>query len=97
MSNAALEGVVLLIAKPLATSELRMQSAYLGHGIVVGGTEGCLGRGGALDAEALIVVVVERVESIGIVDHYIEEGLPIGRLSDILALQGAPHHLHQLA
>lgn len=47
--------------------------------------------------DTLVVVVVQRVKGIGVVDHHIEENLSVGRLGDILVLQGAPHHLHQLA
>ena len=47
-----------------------MQAAYLGHGIVIGGTKWCLGRGCTFDGEAFVVVVIERVEGIGVVRDY---------------------------
>ena len=39
LTDAALERVVLLVAKPLATTELVMQATDFGHGILVRGTE----------------------------------------------------------
>ena len=51
---------------------------------------------GAFDGKSLVVVVVERVESVGVIYYHIEQSLPVWDCGDVLVLEGAAYHLHQL-
>ena len=72
LPNAAFEGVIFLVSKPLAATELHLQGVDSLHRILIGGTErfffGCL-----LNAQCLIVVAVECVEGIYIIGYDIEK------------------------
>ena len=53
--------------------------------------------GGLVDGQALVVVVVERVEGVGIVGDHLEQGVGLIGRENGLVLNGAPQHAHQLA
>ena len=95
LSDAALERVVLLVAEQHGAAKLLAKATNLFHSILVGGVEGFFFCG-LLDGQALVVVVVERVEGVGVVRHHFEEGIRFVRGEQRLALHGTPKHSNQL-
>ena len=69
---AAFERIVFLVGKPLAFAKLLLQGIDGIHSILISSVEhfilGCL-----LNAQCLIVITVERIESIDIIGNDIEQ------------------------
>ena len=71
LSDAALEGVVLLVAKECRATKLFTEHIYLVHGVLVSGMEGFL-FGGLIDVQSLVVVVVKSVKSVCVIQNHIK-------------------------
>ena len=73
LPNTAFERIVLLIAKKNRATKLFAQSLNLFHRVFVSGVKGFLLRG-FFNGQPLVVVVVECVESIGVICHDLKQG-----------------------
>ena len=95
LPDGALERVVLLVAEERGVTKLLFQYVDFLHSVLVGGVKGLLAVGLA-DAQPLIVIVVEGIKCIGVVDDDLEERIALVGRWQLLLLQGASKHLHQL-
>ena len=96
LSDGTLERVVFLVAEESAATEFLTESLDGFHGTLVGGMKPIL-LSGLLYRQALIVVVVERIKSVGLVHHDVEQSLVLVVLFQLLGLNSTAYHLDQLA
>ena len=71
MSDTALEGIILLVAEQATATEFLAQPLDGADGIIVGGVKALL-LGSLFNGQSLVIIVVERVQRIGIIGDYVK-------------------------
>ena len=93
LPDAALEGIVLFVGKPLAAAELFFQCIDGLLCILVSSTEGFL-AGGLADTKRLVVVAVKRIKGIYVVADDAEQALIFSGSHLLLQGNGTRHEIY---
>ena len=96
LTDTALEGVVLLVTEERTATKFVTQGFDGFHGVLVGGMKLVL-LSSLTNIQSLVVVIIEGVESVGVIHDNIKQCLVFIIRLYLLALYSTPHHLHQLA